>query len=340
MSANSKGLKQLAEAVSGLKERIAEKEVAPPVPFVGLGEIECFFKRFEEYAEYRFGTHYASYLNTLPEFLQGEALKLLKEVNTCSGVTYWQIKTHLIEAFNKKKNSIVYSGFAQFMAVERAQNESLDFYCFRLKIAIDKFTEASCEARDIMVYSRLLAALPGHVIKQLNILRAVHGELSLDTVINVATVMEESAVKSAGDDRDAQDANLGVQQESVENGDQCATHAVTTVMPAKVRCTKIFRRSSRFNGRCFHCGRNGHTSRRCYKRRLTPHCGTVMHRKVACSAGFGNVPAQLGEAIGSWEVSSDGTSDSDDGFAHQSKWEESMVGSLFESPSGTEAGVH
>ena len=255
-------------------------------------------------------------------------------------MTYWQIKTHLIEAFNEKKNSILYNGFAQFMAVESAQNESLKFYCFRLKVAIDKFTEASCEAREIMVYLRLLAALPEHVIKLLNILRAVHGEVSLNTINDIATLMEDSPVESACNDRDAQDANLGVQQESVENGDQCATHAVTTVMPAKVRCTKIFRRSSRFNGRCFHCGRNGHTSRRCYKRRLTPPRSTAMHRKVACSADFGDVPAQLGEAIGSSEASSDGTSDSEDCFAYQSKWEESTVVSIFESPSGTEAGVH
>ena len=51
------------------------------------------------------------YLNILLEILQGEALKLVKEVNTCSSVTYQETKEHSIKALIEKTKSNVFNSF-------------------------------------------------------------------------------------------------------------------------------------------------------------------------------------------------------------------------------------
>ena len=48
--------------------------------------------------------------------------------------------------------------------MKREHDESLPCYCIRLEMAAEDFTEACAEAREFMVYTKVIAALPKFII--------------------------------------------------------------------------------------------------------------------------------------------------------------------------------
>ena len=354
MATSATAIAKLAEAVSVLNR----PKVPAPAPFTGVGKIECFFREFERYAKTRYGENLHSYLRSLPDFLTGEALSLLKAFGSGSNVTYDVVKARIIQDLNDRK-SIVHNSFADFVGMKREPDESLPCYRIRLEMAADDFTEACAEAREIMVYTKVVDALPKRIINQLDLQCAVLGKLSLDRVICMASAMETFTCESGGADEAVVEqcsSNVPEKQESAERSDGSAqqvsgsrdagnTHRVRTVLRTRVSCVRQFRRSNRFDGKCNHCGKVGHIARRCYERRrklsgserAVAQCNsieqyTLMNRqcgtdgRVACPVEFGESPALLSDAMGSWEVCSDSSSTYQECTAPQYNWDELPFG--------------
>ena len=129
MANSAVAIAELAEAVSALNR----PKVPAPAPFTGVGRIECLFSEFERYAESCYGENFNSYLRTLPEFLTGEALSLLKAFGSGSDVTYEVVKARIIQDLNDRK-SIVQNSFADFVGMKRERDESLPCYRIRLEM--------------------------------------------------------------------------------------------------------------------------------------------------------------------------------------------------------------
>ena len=63
-------------------------------------------------------------------------------------------------------------------------------YSIRVEMAAQDFTEACDNARKIMVYAKVVATLPEHVVRHLSVQFAAAETVPLEAVIRIASVME------------------------------------------------------------------------------------------------------------------------------------------------------
>ena len=157
-----------ANALSELGAALEEfHSVRIPLPgeFMGIGRVECFFVHFERYAKdlCKEMTHSYSYLRILPQFLRGEAQDVVSSFGYGSEASYETVKERVITVLNEKKtvSTIAFS-----------------------------VTAASAEARDVMVYTFLVACSQQNIVMQLTVQLATVGELSLECVVRTGTLLE------------------------------------------------------------------------------------------------------------------------------------------------------
>ena len=148
----------LRELGAPLKEFHAVR-IPPPAEFTGVGRIECFFEHFERYARCLYKEDTDSYRKILPQFLRGEAREIVNSFGYGSEASYETVKERVITVLNEKK-TIGTNAFSELLAMSREPDESLTCYRIRLEVAAETFTAASAEAREIMVYTLLVACLP------------------------------------------------------------------------------------------------------------------------------------------------------------------------------------
>ena len=133
-------------------------------------------------------------------------------------------------------------------------------------------------------------------------------------------VVEQCSSNAPGRQESAKSSEVSLQKIYSESTDAGTMRCARTILHTRVSCVRKLRRSNRFDWKCNHCGRSGHITWRCYERRqklcgsectvvqcnnieeytrMNRQCGT--DRRVTCSVEFGELPAQLSGAIGSWK---------------------------------------
>ena len=302
----------LSELTATIKEFNRER-VPPPAEFTGKGRIECFFTQFERYARSLYKANTESYLRLLPQFLRGEARDVVLSFGYGDDITYQVVKERVIKVLNDRKG-LGSNSFAELITMSREPDESLVCYGIRLQVAADNFTVASAEAREIIVHTLLLASLPKPVLRQLNLQFAALGELSLDCIIRIATVLETQETSVVVREDGMQTLNSAAVQtymrsaraDAVSNNVQQSSRVVgcySAELIPKRECISSSKSSNGWNhkrrrkflGKCHGCGKVGHTARRCFKRKefkgrrvlgtqQCAFCETGQHALVNCLA--------------------------------------------------------
>ena len=178
-------LQNLATTIAGLNVN----RVPPPQPYTGLGSIEDWFVGFERYAEALYQQDFASYLQILPSFLEGEAKNIVLAFGTLSGNQYRTVKDRLVLEMSTR-HAVGSNRYTDFFSTKRRPNESLVCYAIRLQSMAEKLPNATNETKAIMTKSKFLGGLPSTIARQVDIHMANNNNATLDQIVKLASILE------------------------------------------------------------------------------------------------------------------------------------------------------
>ena len=180
----------LTEAIRGMNVN----GPPPPLAFNGKGNINDFFRVFENYCGHLYHEEHDSYLLALPNFLEGEAKNIVEAHGTGNNVTYELVKTKLVELFQKR--SLGSSPHVRLWSATRHRNETFTCFAIRLQSLADKIN-ISADDRKEMVKAKFMASVDSSLAKQLSIRFGDDDTVSITQLVNLATILEDSKPKQA-----------------------------------------------------------------------------------------------------------------------------------------------
>lgn len=178
----------LVDAIRDMKV----ERVPPPVSYTGRGNLNEFFISFERYAASLYKDDFASYLQILPSFLDGESKNIVLSFGT--GANYQVVKERLRRESNKR--TLGSNNFTDFFATVRLPGESLTCFSIRLESLADKIPNSTIDTRAVMVRSKFLSALSQGVLRQLNVAFGSRDDARLADLVRMATILEDDSVES------------------------------------------------------------------------------------------------------------------------------------------------
>ena len=155
-------LQNLADAISKYNLK-----VPPPSPYPSSeieGNIIDFFNKFERYAASLYGNDDTSYLQILPNFLEGESKNIVKAFGTSA--SYPIVKDRLILEFTQR-NILGSNQYTDLFNTHRKHEESLLCYSLRLMRMAEKIPNSTKETKNELVKLKFLSVLSTTVAKKL-----------------------------------------------------------------------------------------------------------------------------------------------------------------------------
>ena len=180
---------QLAEAIG----RMNARQLPAPLPFKGVGNINDFFEHFERHAESLYGTDPISYLQRLPQFLEGEPRDIAVAFGSGTGVTYEVVKARLIQEFTATR-TLGNNQYSDFFSASRRPNESLVCFSIRLSALAGKIPNSTAQSRDVMVKSKFLGGLSKAISSQVDIHMSNQDNPTLEQIVKLASILEGKGV--------------------------------------------------------------------------------------------------------------------------------------------------
>ena len=234
---------QLVTAVKLLTDVIkSNNPVSVPSPKIFDGTnyhtIEDFFYFYERFCLVTYGNDRVSWLQILPDFLDGKYKCIVDSFGRCKEVTYDTVKLRLIKECNFRSVGDDY--LSRYLNTIRKVDETLLCYFIRLEVLVMKLPHVNPNNCESMVRLNLLKAISGGVKHELN-MRFGHVDLiSNEKLVRIAGMLESEAVNHVPEV--AQPLN-------------CNYDRLPGVVTRQKRPVK-----------CFRCGFVGHIRRNCHVR--------------------------------------------------------------------------
>ena len=186
----------LTEAFQTLSTAIQGMNTArtpPPLPFKGSGNINDFFRVYENYCKSLYQEEQSNYLLALPSFLEGEAKAIVAAFGTGDNVTYPLVKQKLIDVYQKK--SLGSSPHVALWSATRHKGETLTCYGIRLEALVAKINTTEAE-RNQIVKAKFMASLDPTLARQLSIRFGDEADTKLGKLVSLASILEDSRPKN------------------------------------------------------------------------------------------------------------------------------------------------
>ena len=180
-------LQNLAQSIADMKTN----HVPPPTPYKGIGSISDFFAAFDRYAGAQYKVDYQSYLQILPNFLEGEAKAIALSYGSGSAVRYQDVKGRIIREMDRR-NCMGANSMTDFFSIKRLPGESLTCFVIRLENSALKVEACPTErAQKEIVRSKFLNSLPDPVVAKLTEHFGYMDSVELEKVVRLASIFEE-----------------------------------------------------------------------------------------------------------------------------------------------------
>ena len=182
-------------AFQGLTEAIRGMNISsppPPLAFGGKGNVEDFFRSFENYCARLYQQEYGNYLLALPNFVEGEAKSIVEAFGTGDDVEYAAVKAKVIEIFKPK--SLGTSPHVGLWSATRHKNESYVCFTIRLQALAGKINTSAGERTEI-VKAKFISTLEPSLARQLSIRFGDDTTVSLQRLVSLATILDEGKPK-------------------------------------------------------------------------------------------------------------------------------------------------
>ena len=279
----SGALAQLADVLSNMNM----DKVPPPVPYKGKGCIKDFFAAFERYCISLYKGNTDSFLQVLPSFLEGEAKAIVNSFGFGSGVSYEMVRDRVIREMTHRR-SLGSNNYSDFFSAKRFPEESLTCFSIRLEALANKITEATEEAKVIMVRSKFVGSLDAEMMRQMNVQLGYRENASLEEIVRLATVLENARPKVAA----AMDWPV------VASGQPLDVQSAPRAQTRDIRCFRCgqlghykhqctSRTVDKSNVVCYKCDRKGHFAREC---RAAPNNRSAKANEACSFCGEGSHP--------------------------------------------------
>ena len=185
MAQAAEQIQQIVEAMA----RLSARQLPPPLPYKGVGNINDFFTTFERHAESLYGNDPISYLQTLHQFLEGEPREIAVAFGSGAGVTYEAVKERLITEFTTAR-TLGNNQYSDFFSASRRTNESLVCYSIRLSALASRIPNSNDQSRDVMVKSKFLGGLSKDISRQVDIHMSNEDNPTLSQIVKLASILE------------------------------------------------------------------------------------------------------------------------------------------------------
>ena len=180
-------LQNLAQSIADMKTN----HVPPPTPYKGIGSVSDFFAAFDRYACAQYKVDYQSYLQILPNFLEGEAKAIALSYGSGSAVRYEDVKERIIREMNRR-NCMGANSMTDFFSIKRLPGESLTCFVIRLENSAVKVEACpTAAAQRELVRSKFLNSLPDPVVTKLTEHFGYMDAVELEKVVRLASIFEE-----------------------------------------------------------------------------------------------------------------------------------------------------
>ena len=196
MAEQQQAFEMINGAFNNLTEAIKGMNIGsppPPLAFTGKGNIEDFFRNFENYCARIYQQEYDNYLLALPNFMEGEAKAIVEAFGTGDEVTYEAVKAKVKEIFKSK--SLGASPHVTLWSATRHKNESYQCFGIRLQALAGKINTTAAERTEI-VKAKFISILDPSLARQLSIRFGDDTTVSIQKLINLATMLDDGKPKS------------------------------------------------------------------------------------------------------------------------------------------------
>ena len=194
--------------------------------------IEDFFYFYERYCESEYGCDTVSWLQVLPDFVTGEAARIVNSFGCCRFNKYSDVKLRLIAASSKP--AILYSGLADFFGLRRKPSETITCYTIRLEAAVNRTEISNQELKNLMVQNKMLESLDRQTLEH------VKSKFGLEVAVS----------------------NLGLEKFIRLLEMDSSLDAKKNVFDGKPNC-KQWQVPVNYSLKCWNCGKPGHLKRAC-----------------------------------------------------------------------------
>ena len=195
MEEQQNAMKMIEGAFNNLTEAIKGMNISsppPPLAFAGKGNVEDFFRAYENFCTKLYQQEYDNYLLALPNFVEGDAKAIVEAFGSGDNVDYETVKAKLIEIFKPK--SLGTSPHVGLWSASRHRNESYVCFGIRLEALAGKINTTAGERKEI-VKAKFISTLDPSLARQLSIRFGDDNTVSLQKLINLATMLDDGKPK-------------------------------------------------------------------------------------------------------------------------------------------------
>ena len=152
--------------------------------------IEDFFYLFEKYANSIYGDDQLSWVQVLPDFLNGEPRCIVESFGIGVNLKYDTVKTAVIEACGFRL--LGSSELDDFLKIHRRANESLVCFSIRLRVGSSVIPGIDGNLRSKLMKSQFINSLSPNVQHQLNVQFAHKDNVKFWEIVRLSNILEKT----------------------------------------------------------------------------------------------------------------------------------------------------
>ena len=285
---------QIAASVIAALQGIAVERVPPPALCSQVNDLPYFFKIFERYATFMYKSDKQSWLQILPNYVEGEVLQIVNAFG--NNYSYDEIKDRILSEFIKP-HKVSGQSYIDLLTLKKRPNENLRCFLIRLE-SLTALIETNPNGRRAIILSALRNNISSEVLFHVDLQLCSHPSFTISDFIERSEAVSETLLKQKSCVQAAESVQVGevLGDSFLPSGQSGITSNVSQINGSSCRSDSA---GSSCNGCVEHllCGERSHFTGDCEGTKgmlpgkgktkqqsplLCGFCGQVGHAMIQC----------------------------------------------------------